>query len=463
MLSASGDIIYPELPTVFAPMGFKPTVSRKMRVTRPDKALYGVQSGVRTIGLMFLLALVFTLASLPAGHARTVASFVVDADTGKVLHAYRPDTKVYPASLTKIMTLYMTFEALKTGKLKVNQKLTVSREATRTRPSWLALKPGQRITVDQAIRGLVIKSANDAARVLAEAIAGSEAKFAQRMTAKARKIGMKRTVFRNASGLPNRSQVTTARDMSTLGLRMIRDFPQYYAYFSQRSFRFGKSTFRNHNQLLTADPGTDGIKTGFINASGFNLVASVKRYDRRLVGVVIGGRTGKSRNARMIKLLDNAFLKLRRSGAIAALPAPRLAPGGKILPAQAQIAMQILRSGPEAIPTGQGSADWSDASFIGSAHAAALPGTDIPGTERQWGIQVGAFYSRSQAERASIDAARRLPDLLRLSKAVLIPERRGSRTLYRARLLGMNERQAREACRVLGQIGRDCIAVAASR
>lgn len=422
---------------------------------------------------MFLLALALNLASLPDGHARTVASFVVDADTGKVLHAYRPDTKVYPASLTKIMTLYMTFEALKTGKLKVNQKLTVSREATRTRPSWLALKPGQRITVDQAIRGLVIKSANDAARVLAEAIAGSEAKFAQRMTAKARRIGMKRTVFRNASGLPNRSQVTTARDMSILGLRMIRDFPQYYAYFSQRSFKFGKSTFRNHNRLLTDYPGTDGIKTGFINASGFNLVASVKRYDRRLVGVVIGGRTGKSRNARMIKLLDNAFLKLRRSGAIAALPAPRLAPGGKILPAQTQIAMQILRSGTEEMPTGQGSADWSDASLIGSAHAAALPGNSttgnnipgisVQGAAGQWGIQVGAFYSRSQAEHASINAARRLPDLLRLSKAVLIPERRGTRTLYRARLLGMNEQQAREACRVLDQIGRDCIAVPASR
>ena len=439
-------------------------MSRNIRAAR---AIRRLQSGGRAIGLIFLLALVFNLAGPPVAYARTVASFVIDSDTGKVLHAYRPDTKVYPASLTKIMTLYMTFEALKTGKLKVNQKLTVSREATRTRPGWLALKPGQTITVDQAIRGLVVKSANDAARVLAEAIAGSQTKFAQRMTARARKIGMKRTVFRNASGLPNRSQVTTARDMSVLALRMIRDFPQYYAYFSQRSFQFGKSTFRNHNRLLTDYPGTDGIKTGFINASGFNLVASVKRYDRRLIGVVIGGRTSKSRNARMIKLLDNAFLKLRRSGAIAALPAPRLAPGGKILPAQAQIAMQILRSGTEATPIGQGSAEWPGTAFIGSAHAASVPNADVPGADLrtadlQWGIQVGAFYNRPQAERASIDAARRLPDLLRLSKVALVPERRGSRTLYRARLLGMTERQAREACRSFIDIGRDCIAVSAS-
>ena len=435
-----------------------------MRTTCSARQLY---SGLVTIGLIFLLALALNVAGLQLGHARTVTSFVMDADTGKVLHAYRPDTKVYPASLTKIMTLYMTFEALKTGKLKANQKLTVSREATRTRPSWLALKPGQTLTVDQAIRGLVIKSANDAARVLAEAIAGSETKFAQRMTAKARKIGMKKTVFRNASGLPNRSQVTTARDMSILGLRMIQDFPQYYAYFSQRSFKFGKSTFRNHNKLLTDYPGTDGIKTGFINASGFNLVASVKRYDRRLIGVVIGGRTGKSRNARMIKLLDNAFLKLRRSGAIAALPAPRLAPGGKILPAQAQIAMQILRSNTEETPIGQGSADWPSASLIGSAHAASIANADIPntgtqGTETQWGIQVGAFYNRSQAERASINAARQLPDLLRLSKVTLVAERRGSRTLYRARLLGMNEQQARQACQLFDQIGRGCIPVTPS-
>ncbi|WP_246164198.1 D-alanyl-D-alanine carboxypeptidase [Blastochloris sulfoviridis] len=237
------------------------------------------------------------------------AAFVVDANTGKVLHESAPDALRHPASITKIMTLYMLFEQLEAGRLKLDSQLPVSARASAQEPTKLGLKPGSTIEVEDAIKALVTKSANDAAVVIAEAVGGDEASFATLMTRKARALGMSRTTFKNASGLPNPEQVTTARDLSVLGRAIQERFPRYYRYFSTRQFVWRGGTIANHNKLLGRVEGVDGIKTGYTRASGFNLVTSAKRNGRHIVGVVLGGRSGASRDAQMANLIETCLPK----------------------------------------------------------------------------------------------------------------------------------------------------------
>ena len=231
------------------------------------------------------------------------AALILDANTGAVLHNEDGDAPRHPASLTKMMTLYLTFETLQSGRLKMSDKLTISDAAAAVAPSKLDLDPGDQITVSDAIRAVITKSANDIAVALAERIGGSETNFARLMNARAREIGMSRTHYENASGLPNDDQITTARDMATLALRLQDDFPQYYPLFATRTFTYGGKSFRNHNTMLNTLPGIDGIKTGYTRASGFNLVSSWHRGDRHLIGVVFGGDTAAERNAEMRVLL----------------------------------------------------------------------------------------------------------------------------------------------------------------
>jgi D-alanyl-D-alanine carboxypeptidase len=232
------------------------------------------------------------------------AAIVVDANSGRVLHAVNPDNPRHPASITKIMTLYLLFEQIEAGKLRLDTSLPVSAHAASQDPSKLELRPGETIQVEDAIKAIVTKSANDVAVVVAEAIGGSEDEFARIMTRKARALGMSHTVYANASGLPNDEQITTARDQALLG-RAIQDrFPREYRYFSTLSFYYRGHAIRNHNHLLGRVPGVDGIKTGYIHASGFNLVTSVHRGNRHLVAVVMGGSSASSRDARMRSLID---------------------------------------------------------------------------------------------------------------------------------------------------------------
>src|SRR5215218_5658108 len=220
------------------------------------------------------------------------SSIIVDGNSGAVLSSNNPDGVRRPASLTKIMTLYLLFEQLERGKLKLDTEMEVSARASEQAPTKLGLRPGQTIRVEDAIKGLVTRSANDAAVVIAEAIASDEGDFARLMTRKARALGMTRTVYRNASGLPNDEQVTTARDQATLG-RAIQDrFPRYYRYFSMTAFTYHGHSIRNHNRLLGKVEGVDGIKTGYTRASGFNLVTSMRRGNRHIVAAVLGGASG---------------------------------------------------------------------------------------------------------------------------------------------------------------------------
>ena len=247
------------------------------------------------------------------------SSIIVDGNSGAVLSSNNPDGIRRPASLTKIMTLYLLFERLDAGKMKLDTEMEVSEHASEQAPTKLGLKPGQTLKVEDAIKGLVTRSANDAAVVVAEAIAGDEAEFARLMTRKARALGMSKTTYRNASGLPNDEQLTTARDQATLG-RAIQDrFPRYYRYFATSVFAYRGQSIRNHNRLLGNVEGVDGIKTGYTRASGFNLVSSMRRGNRHLVGVVLGGRSGGSRDATMRNLLAENLEKGATKRTVAAI------------------------------------------------------------------------------------------------------------------------------------------------
>ena len=382
------------------------------------------------------------------------ASIVIDYDTGEVLQETNADTRNYPASLAKMMTLYLAFEALKNGDLTLDQELRVSRRATRMRPSRLGLAVGERITMRNAILALVTRSANDAAVVVAEALGKRETEFARMMTRKARVLGMSRTEFRNASGLAHRRQLSTARDMATLARALIRDFPDDYAIFSTRTFTYKGRAHRNHNRLLRKYPGVDGIKTGYIRASGFNLAASATRGGRRLIAVVMGGKSPRSRDRQVTRLLDRGFTDLASrtlwaSGTLGKSPAP---------PTQkTSSTMAIAGIDPTAAAGSERIGPTPKAGPVETGSAADPSGSRI------WGVQVGAYFRYHPALRAAWVAARRVPDILAGAheNVSILNGRRGR--LYRARLVGLSNGDARRACRRLETVEIDCMVVKVGR
>ncbi|AKI00801.1 D-alanyl-D-alanine carboxypeptidase [Hoeflea sp. IMCC20628] len=239
------------------------------------------------------------------------AAIVVDVKSGKMLYGANANELRYPASLTKMMTLFLMFEAMDAGRVNRDDLIPISKNASRRPPSKLGLKPGQTIPVDTAIRVLVVKSANDVATAVAEFLGGSEARFAEMMTAKARTLGMSRTTFKNASGLPDSDQVTTATDMARLSIALRRTFPHYYSYFNQREVTVAGRTIKGHNKAMDMIPGADGLKTGYTRASGFNLATSVTRSGKSVVGVVMGENTSAIRNARMAQLMSTYVKKAK--------------------------------------------------------------------------------------------------------------------------------------------------------
>lgn len=377
--------------------------------------------GFRRIRALAIAALIVaaSVAWNPGRVDAKVAQLVMDAHTGKILHAMNPDTPNFPASLTKMMTLYLVFEALDKKRVKLTEEMPVSTKAARQPASHLALAPNTTITVEDGILALVTKSANDVAVVFSERLSGDEREFALAMTAKARRLGMKNTTFRNASGLPHRGQLSTARDMALLARALLRDFPHHYHYFSAAEFDYDGIRHKNHNKLLTSYDGADGIKTGYIRASGFNLVASAKRDGKRLIGVVFGGRTPTERNKRMARLLDLGFK--------ATLP-----------PAIAEAEEEPAQK-PKAKPKAPAKATVKLAK-------ATVPATASDGT-RQWGIQVGAFNRQALAEAAAAKAMERLPSILESGEVRIVTTRKGRRAaLHRARIVGLSKQEAARAC-----------------
>lgn len=271
------------------------------------------------IALVTLCLLVGLATPTKAAHAdERYASIVINAETDEVLHARFADEPRYPASLTKVMTLYMLFDAMKAGDIALSDQLYVSAAADRQPASDLGVRTGSMIAVEDAIYALVTKSANDVAVVVAERIGGTEERFAALMTVKARRLGLTDTSFFNASGLPHERQLTTARDMARLAEAMLENHGDYYHYFSNARFSWGRRTYRNHNKLLEDVDGVDGIKTGYTRASGFNLMASANRDGKRVIAIMLGGNTARARNAHVTELIEAAY------NAIETRPAPIL-------------------------------------------------------------------------------------------------------------------------------------------
>jgi len=382
------------------------------------------------------------------------ASIVVDAETGRVLAAANADQALHPASLTKIMTLYMTFDALKRGQIGLQQSLRISSHAEAMTPTKLGLRTGQVITTEQAILGLVTKSANDAAVVLAEALGGSEENFARMMTQRARSLGMAQTVFMNASGLPNRAQVSSARDMALLAMALLRDHPRHYRYFSTTEFSFRGQVHPNHNRLLGGYAGADGIKTGFVNASGFNLVASAQRDGRRVIGVVFGGNTGRARDLHMISLLDDGFRSLGTNA-----PTFRAAEDPLLLRVTEQ--KRRMPSAASSAPVPSPAPTLSKVTVRKGATADEIERAAIAASGgRGWMVQVGVFKTQPQAERALATSLRLAPKETSMASSDVATVKMSIGTRYRARLQNLTGVQAKTLCDQLKRQKQPCQPIA---
>ena len=377
-------------------------------------------------------AIAFSADALAAQYS----SIVIDAQTGQVVSEYNANSPNYPASLTKMMTLYLTFEALEHHTISLDTVFPVSAHAAAQEPTKLNLVAGQAIAVHDLILGLVTQSANDAAVVLSEGLAGSEAAFAEKMTRTARVMGMDSTAFHNASGLPNPFQKTTARDLSSLARRLYLDFPREYAYFSTEAFTYHGVTYGNHNHLMSAFAGMDGIKTGFIHASGFNLAASAVRNNRRLIGVVMGGTSAHARDMKMASLLNAAFDGRPSPDIMVASAEPKKAP-----PQKSMTLHMIARRAVGGL---------ASLSPISKAEAATSP-HNAP----HWAIQVGAFRARAMASRAGTTARAHAP-ATRAKPVVVVMTRSHHGAVYNARIVDLSANEARAACDTLHREHRAC-------
>ena len=450
------------------------------------------------------------------------AALIIDGATGKVLYARNELLERHPASLTKMMTLYLLFEALKDGKITMQTQMPVSLHAQMQLPTKLSLRHGQTIGVDTAIRAIVIRSANDVAVVIAEALAGTESHFAEMMTAKARKLGMKETNYHNASGLPDPLQITTASDLAVLARHLAYDFPQYFPYFGTTGFTYKGTYFPTHDNLVGRYPGTDGIKTGYVGASGFNLATSVVRDDVHLIGIVMGGRTAVRRDLEMMHLMDTEFAQIQTTPALvahadvpwqtvasAAPPAPSTgftlaptagnnntqfaslsavpsplpagtdedaaeshrAPDENFATLQAQAPqLASAATAPQPVPAAQAP---QAPPAIPQRMAAATPAvpavrsnigegdadqSGIPG--RNWTIQIGVFGDRALAEAQLNRYAVRAKGILGQVAHIVAPiHTANGHILYRARFGPYAEREARNVCGQLTQRGQSCFPI----
>jgi len=436
---------------------------------------------------------VVSAGNSPASANSKYAGIVIDAKTGKTLYSYRADSIRYPASLTKMMTMYMMFEALESRQITKKTRIRMSKYAASKPPSKIGIKPGGSIRAEHAILALATKSANDVAAAVAEHLGGSEANFAKMMTRKARQLGMKRTTFKNASGLTAKGQVTTARDMAKLGIALREHFPQYYHYFSTRSFKYGKAKYGNHNRLLGRVKGVDGIKTGYTRASGFNLVSSVQSNSRSIVAVVLGGRTGKSRNAQMQKLISQYLRKATRRSKKQMIAARKpvssfaVASANVRLPKRGPVPVfrqtviaktQVDVSKPVVVAAATPVPEFNQANVAQRLASAPVPkvrpsaelayvdpvttGTnqEIQKPTQGWVIQIGATDSKKRALGLLESARVKAPGILGSKSIYTETVEKGSAVLHRARFAGFaGKSDARNACKALKRKKIACLAL----
>ncbi len=435
--------------------------------------------------VMIAMAAAFMAAGASASLAAPQSAIVIDANTGKTLYASDANGRRYPASLTKMMTLYITFEALAKGKIGKSTQIPFSANASAEPPTKLGVKKGGSISVDTAILSMVTKSANDSSTALAEFLGGSEAEFARMMTAKARSLGMQSTVFRNAHGLPNPGQFTTARDMAILGIALREHFPQYYDYFSQRSFMYGKQRINGHNRLLGRIKGVDGIKTGYTRASGFNLVSSAKVGGRSIVAVVMGGTSGSSRDAQMAKLI-NAYLpkasprggggdliaKAKEESPIVAVarvllpkkdaPTPDSRPEREELASAPDNVKPLKEKIPFKMAEESAPIEKAAAPVVASAYAepeAPVDPVNTASLPSGWAVQVASSPSKGEAQAILDKTSKQAPKLLADASGFTVPFRKDGVTYFRARFGGFESKDAAwKACNGLKKQKISCYA-----
>jgi len=389
-----------------------------------------------------VVALALTLLSPRIAHAK-YAAIVVDAGTGVVRHEAHADDRNSPASLTKLMTLYLLFEAIENKRLSWSTPLSVSRHAANQPPTHLALSPGDKITAKEAALAVIIHSANDVAVVIAEALGDTEEKFALKMTSKARKIGMTRTTFRNASGLPHAGQFSTARDMAILAQALMDRFPQYYPMFSESSLVWKGRVYRSHNRVTLNYAGADGLKTGYTHASGFNLVTSAVHDGRRLIGVVFGGNTAAARDQQMTRLLDAAFAK--GGGTLVAHNTKARVQKAAVV--RSETAKSKTKAKKKAV-VAEGDDDGDD----------TVASVSSSNDRADWGIQVGAFATKTPAETTARSVSRKYAKVLKGGHVNVAPlASKKGRTLYRARIMGIDRDAAHEACKMLKRAKQACM------
>lgn len=444
---------------------------------------------LRLLALFASTLTALAAVTAPAQANPRYAAYVIHAETGDILFDRYSTERRYPASLTKMMTLYLLFEKIEAGELTLDSKLKVSKRASLQPASRLGVTQGSTIKVDDAIKALVIKSANDVATVVAENLAGSESGFARKMTQKAREMGMRQTTFRNASGLPDSAQVTTARDLAILSQRMTQDFPQYFHYFDEDSFVWNGKTYKSHNRVAMNYKGADGLKTGYTRASGFNLATTATRGDHRLIGIVLGGRSGRTRDQHMEEILDNAFAAIEKKPTLvksihrvrpipglrpdrdeADEPAPVLlasadmdrAPESASLTPTAANALPVtgraaapsmtlasndVASDLEAAPYGEGDADFAP-------EEAKPPRTPA---NRNWVVQVGAFGTQPSAIAQIHATQETVRDVWGDVGREVNIARKGEDAVYRARFTRLTETEAIASCSALKKAGSDCL------
>ncbi len=453
------------------------------------------------LSLLLAVAVAMTPTRPPlaqsADNAR-YAAIVVDAESGEVLFARHADSRRYPASITKVMTLYLAFEALAEGKIKLDDVITVSPHAASQPPSQLGLAAGQTITVDDAMRATAVRSSNDMAMALAEHIGGSQDRFAAQMTLKARELGMTQTRYVNPNGLPDARQLTSARDLAILARAVMRDYPQYYRYFGLHDWSYNGRDYRNTNGLLRDGAGYDGMKTGYTNASGYNLAASAVRDGRRIITIVLGGRSTASRNAHVAALMDTGFeverarargetiqvaqtffeargfgigsdsngpIEYAAAGedddaaagssappasgvAYAALPAPP-PPVARVTPPPSELAAVAERPADVTAILNGG----SNVASPPRARPPARPPAREPAG--RWAVQVGAFRDETVARNWLTEVNRRFRSQFTAAERSV----QNASGWYRSRFTGMTEQGARSACAALEERRVTCLVV----
>jgi D-alanyl-D-alanine carboxypeptidase len=384
----------------------------------------------------YLILLMLVSMPLSAARPAIAANIVVDAGTGTVLSSDAPNHLWYPASLTKLMTVYIALSEIEAGRLRFEDKIKVSQHAARQNPVRFGLRSGQVITVRDAINAAIVASANDAAVALAERIAETESAFAARMTNTAMELGMFRTFFQNASGLPADGQVTTARDLAILATAFVRDFPQHYALFNQRSVTVGKRSRGTVNSILGAYDGADGMKTGFTCASGYNMVASAERDGRRLIGIVLGSRNGGARTLEMKRLLDVGF-------------------SGGSAPTTTLIALadELTDADNGAPPNILAGSDCVTPDLVGSTLI------DSPDELSGWAVALGDYRNRAKAQKALLDAQTKLGKAAGAGQPAIIKKGAAGLTRYTVLLSGLKQASAQKTCKILTDKQAYCVAL----